>query len=77
MPPGHSARLLPADVQPQWLNVVRRLQSVSVGHRGLAIVKIAVLVDERGTPIQWAEPTRKLLEPKDDMTVILQLLTEG
>ena len=55
---------LTSDVKPQWLNVVRRLQSACHGNQGYAVLSIRVLVDGTGRPVQWTEPTRVKLEPK-------------
>jgi len=52
------------DIKPQWLNVVRRLQSACYGNQGLAVLSIRVLVDAEGEPLLWTEPTRVKLEPK-------------
>lgn len=67
----------PEDVQPQWFNLIRRLQSVAKqGNQGLAIIRISVLVDSEGHPISWVEPTRILLEPKRKAEQVIELLTE-
>ena len=52
------------DIKPQWLNVVRRLQSACYGNQGLAVLSIRVLVDAEGEPICWTAPARVKLEPK-------------
>jgi hypothetical protein len=64
------------DIKPQWLNVVRRLQSACYGNQGLAILSIRVLVDADGEPILWTEPTRVKLEPKSaGLETLLDLTT--
>jgi hypothetical protein len=64
------------DIKPQWLNVVRRLQSACYGNQGLAILSIRVLVDAGGEPILWTEPTRVKLEPKSaGLETLLDLTT--
>jgi hypothetical protein len=64
----------PLDIKPGWMNVVRRLQSIS--HTGgLAIVSIVVLVDQDGCPRLWLEPQCKKIEPKKSTEEILQLLS--
>ena len=56
---------LPEDIRPQWLNVIRRLQSVAKsGHDGNAMIQVSVLVDADGYPVSWTEPQRLPLEPK-------------
>ena len=52
------------DIKPQWLNVIRRLQSACYGNQGLAVLSIRVLVGADGEPILWTEPLRVKLEPK-------------
>jgi hypothetical protein len=52
------------DIKPQWLNVIRRLQSACYGNQGLAVLSIRVLVGVDGEPICWTEPIRVKLEPK-------------
>jgi hypothetical protein len=66
------------DIKPQWLNVIRRLQSACYGNQGLAVLSIRVLVDERGEPILWTEPSRIKLEPKaTGLETLLDLTSEG
>jgi len=65
----------PEDVRPQWFNVIRRLQSVArENNQGLAVMKIAVLVDADGTPVAWTQPIKKLLEPKRAAEQVLEML---
>ena len=59
-----SVQVAPADVKPQWLSVIRRLQSALSGNRGNAIVSINVLVDAESVPRLWTEPVVKRIEPK-------------
>ena len=47
-----------------WLNIIRRLQSVACRQRGYAILSIQVLVDETGRPVFWTEPEMVKLEPQ-------------
>lgn len=65
------------DVKPQWLNVIRRLQSACHGNRGLAVLSIRVLVGADGEPICWTEPTRVKLEPKSRVLETLLDLTSA
>ena len=64
----------PKDLKPPWLNVARRMQSVSKTG-GLALVSITVLVDLEGVPRLWMEPTCKKIEPRKASQDILELLT--
>lgn len=66
---------LPLDVKPEWLNPIRRLQSVASKSRGMAIVSMRFVVNENGVPVQWTDPKITLLEPKSDRRTILDLLT--
>ena len=72
-PPGMSD--LPLDVKPEWLNPIRRLQSVASKSKGMAIVSMRFVVNENGLPVQWTDPKITLLEPKSDRQTILDLLT--
>jgi hypothetical protein len=65
------------DIKPQWLNVIRRLQSACYGNQGLAVLSIRVLVDSEGEPVLWTEPSRVKLEPKSAGLEMLLDLTSG
>lgn len=67
---------LPEDIKPEWLSVVRRLQSVSKSS-GLSVVSIAILVDADGKPISWTAPEKILLEPKSISGALLALALQG
>lgn len=56
---------LTSDIGSEWLNIIRRLQSVGrTGNRGLAILTIKVLVNARGKPCKlWGDPMVVKLEP--------------
>lgn len=66
------------DIRPEWLNVARRLQAaVARSHnQGLAVVRVVILVNAEGKPINWCEPEMKLLEPKSQQQAILDLLSQ-
>ena len=55
---------LPIDIKPQWLNVIRRIQSVARKNEGVGIMQIKVMVNQDGLPLFWIEPEMILLEPK-------------
>jgi hypothetical protein len=63
----------PQDIKPPWLNVVRRLQSVSKTG-GLALVSITVLVDSDGVPKLWLEPKCERIEPRKRSREIIEML---
>ena len=65
------------DIRPDWLNVVRRLQSVACRQRGYAIVSISVIVDENGTPVFWSEPDLLKLEPQGRGAQFLAQIISG
>lgn len=70
------ARTLPKDIKPEWLNVIRRLQSVAKdGNNGLAVVNISVMVDKDGLPVFWSEPIRCKIEPKRAAQDVINMLT--
>lgn len=66
------------DIRPEWLNVVRRFQSVA-RTQGCAIITLRVAVTAEGTPVCWAEPVVTKLEPKATCRVdeLLAALTDG
>ena len=66
--------ILPEDIKIEWLNVVRRLQSVAGMSSGAAIIHMTIVVDQNGDPSFWAEPTLTKLEPKRCTSEILELL---
>lgn len=68
---------LPADVKPDWLNVIRRAQSVAATQRGFAIVTLQVVVDAEGTPVFWCEPTLTRIEPQQRGAQFLAQLISG
>jgi hypothetical protein len=63
----------PEDIQKGWMNVIRRLQSVSKS-QGLSIIEIRVLVDEGGNPIAWAEPKQTKIEPRKSVAMFFELI---
>jgi len=68
--PDDFPRLLP------WLPFVRCLRSRSKS-RGFSIVSARVVVDDKGDPVLWADPTQMLIHPaslsSDDLLRILSL----
>ncbi len=64
---------IPQDLKPPWLNVARRMQSVSKTG-GLALVSITVLVDQDGVPRAWLEPNCRKVEPRKSAAVLLKML---
>ena len=65
------------DIKPDWLNVIRRLQSVAQRQRGYAIVSIQVVVDENGNPVFWCEPDLMKLEPQGRGAQFLAQMIRG
>lgn len=64
VPDAEISYTLTADVKPQWLNVIRRLQSACHGNQGYAVLSIRILVNGTGEPVCWTEPGRVKVEPK-------------
>lgn len=52
----------PKDIRPAWLNILRRLQSVSKS-KGVSVVTIRIIVDEEGEPLHWLTPRVEQVEP--------------
>lgn len=65
---------VPLDIKAAWFNPIRRLQSVASKSNGLAIVSMKFLVNERGEPVNWTEPSLTLIEPMRERQIILDLL---
>lgn len=75
---NNNIRTLPPDIQPSWLNVVRRLQSAaSEANSYPAFVSITVLVDEYGHPRLWTEPRCTKMEPKQHAVDRLNDISDG
>lgn len=58
--------LLPPDIQPSWLNVIRRLQCAASDANKLrqpVLISIVIAVDQYGCPRIWTEPKVSKLEP--------------
>ena len=68
---------LPLDIKPDWLNVIRRLQSIGRQQSGYGIVTIQVIVDANGTPILWNEPELKRLEPQSKVAELMMKILSG
>jgi len=64
--------ILPDDIKPEWLSVIRRLQSQSKSG-GLSVLSINILVDENGIPQAWTSPIQTKIEPKSAASAILSL----
>jgi hypothetical protein len=65
------------DIRPDWLNVVRRLQSVGYSQKGYALVSIQIMVDCDGTPVFWTEPQLLRFEPQVKAKEFLQQMISG
>jgi hypothetical protein len=66
--------LLPTDIRPAWLNVIRSLQSHARSQSGLAMLTITVFVNADALPIAWTTPRRVCFEPKANAGQFLELL---
>lgn len=78
----------PLDISKKWMNIVRRLRSAARGQRGVAFIKVIVMVDSNGEPLIWTDPRMTLLEPKlsaedvmrkqspEELSQILQIMTD-
>lgn len=67
---------VPLDIKPTWFNPIRRLQSVAAKSNGLAIVSMKFLVNEKGDPVNWTEPSMTLIEPMRERQTILDLFAD-
>jgi len=66
---------LPQDIKPNWLSVIRRLQSIAKS-QGLSVLSIRILVDAEGNPIAWASPTQTKIEPKNEVSAFFELVSK-
>lgn len=66
-------------LHPSWISVAKRLQKAARadGGRGLSIITINILVDNKGIPQVWTEPSCKRIEPADYSNKILEALSGG
>ncbi len=69
---------LPLDIKPEWLSVIRRLQSLATSKNvtGCAIISMNLVIDEKANPLVWTEPKCTLIEPKRSNRELLRLLTD-
>ena len=65
--PGYDDALRP------WLPLVHRLQGAGKS-RGLSVMTIHIIVDERGCPLHWTEPQVTHVEPKAQGKALDELL---
>lgn len=55
--------ILTEDINPKWLNPIRRMQAALTRNQGVALITITIFV--KGTePMFWLEPQVKKVEPK-------------
>jgi len=75
-PVGEVSSTMKKDIHRNWLNVIRRIQSIGRSRNvvGCAIVSINVVINERGEPLLWSEPKCTLIEPMKDNMMLLDLL---
>lgn len=69
----HSNNSLPPpsrahDIWPDWINIVKRLQSIGRKSGSYSIVNMIVLVNPDGKPMLWY-PDIKTLEPKRGISI--------
>jgi hypothetical protein len=64
------------DIAGNWLNIARRLQSVSKTNNGAAIISITIVIDQNGNPCHWTEPDLKKIEPMARASEFLKYFTQ-
>lgn len=64
------------DLQPNWMNIARRCQSIVCQEQGFAVVTIRVLVGPSGDPVLWMQPKIEKIEPLRGATVFLHTVLE-
>lgn len=66
------------DIRPEWLNPIRRLQSVAKkDNQGLMAIKMVFLVDFTGRLRSYSSPQCISFEPKRAMDDFLDLLNHS
>lgn len=55
-------------VKPQWMNLLKRMQSATRTHDGICMMQMQIIVRD-GTPLFWAEPKVVKLEPKQNIGI--------
>lgn len=60
------ARMLPEDIQPDWFNLIRRLQSIvaTQNKQTVGILYVEILIDKENRPDCWFIPEFKMIEPR-------------
>lgn len=67
--------MLPPDIQPSWLNLIRRLQlAAHDAHCKPVAISVMVFVDEYGCPRIWTEPKCSKIEPSASSSLRLDEL---
>ena len=61
------------DLDPQWLRVTRRMQSVAKS-RGVQIITMSVVVNAEGVPEYWFTPRILQVEPAASAAEFLRVL---
>ena len=65
------------DIKPDWLNLVRRMQSIARRQSGYAIISVTVVVNQDGIPMFYNEPEVTKLAPRAAATRFLTELIGG
>ena len=65
------------DIKPDWLNLVRRMQSMSRKQSWYAIITVSIVVSPDGVPQFFTEPEITKLEPRQGATRFLTQLISG
>ena len=67
------------DIQPNWLNLIRRIQNIAKKQAtgGYSIIKLSVLVDDHGNAQFYSEPKMIKLEPRYSVRKFMEQITIG
>lgn len=58
-----------------WLNIVRRLRDAAIGGGSRSAIKIIVIANCDGKPIQWTAPKVTVIEPRANGQALDDLLS--
>lgn len=66
--PSRSIPSRATDIWPDWINIIKRLQSIGRKSESYSVINMVVLVSPDGKPMLWY-PNIKTLEPKRGISI--------
>lgn len=56
-------------LNPKWIQVAKRMNSIARQHDGLTRIQLTVVADDLGEPIAWTIDSFVTLEPRLEMSI--------